>query len=95
MVPPTLRRLLSSCRPASSNGNGWGGGVSRKATGLGRRWLARFEEWQIMTPKIRDRQKIYSRDDLIIGKIIVDMDRIGLGLRQGFDPEALKCCRSL
>lgn len=48
-----------------------------------------------MTPKIRDRQKIYSRDDLIIGKIIVDMDRIGLGLRQGFDPEALKCCRSL
>jgi hypothetical protein len=48
-----------------------------------------------MTPKIRDGQKIYSRDDLINGKIIVDMDRIGLGPRQGFDPEALKCCRSL
>ncbi|MGO9021053.1 MAG: hypothetical protein ACLQVJ_22150 [Syntrophobacteraceae bacterium] len=29
------------------------------------------------------------------GKIIVDMDRIGLGPRQGFDPEALKYCRSL
>jgi DNA-binding transcriptional MerR regulator len=67
----------------------------RKATGLGRRWLAKFEEWRIITPKIRDGQKIYSQDDLTIGKVIVDMDRIGLGPKDGFDPEALKFYREL
>ncbi len=67
----------------------------RKATGLGWRWLAKFEEWRIITPKIRDGHKIYSQDDLTIGKVIVDMDRIGLGPKDGFDPEALKYYRDL
>ena len=67
----------------------------RKATGLGRRWLVKFEEWRIITPKIRDGQKFYSQDDLTIGKVIVDMDRIGLGPKDGFDPEALKYYRDL
>ncbi|MBI4963184.1 MAG: MerR family transcriptional regulator [Desulfomonile tiedjei] len=62
----------------------------RKATGLGRRWLAKMEEWRIITPQIRNDQKIYSQDDLTLGKVVVDMDRIGLGPKDGFDPEALK-----
>jgi DNA-binding transcriptional MerR regulator len=67
----------------------------RKATGLGRKWLARMEEWRIITPEVRDGQKVYSQDDLTLGKLVVDMDRIGLGPKDGFDPEALKFYRDL
>jgi len=62
----------------------------RKETGLSRRWLAKMEEWGIITPELREGQKIYSHDDVTLGKVIVDMDRIGLGPKDGFDPEALK-----
>ena len=67
----------------------------RKATGLGRRWLAKMEEWRIITPEMRNGQKIYSQDDLTLGKVVVDMDRIGLGPKDGFDPEALKFYRDM
>jgi len=67
----------------------------RKATGLGRRWLAKMEEWRIITPEIRNGQKTYSQDDLTLGKVIVDMDKIGLGPKDGFDPEALKFYRDM
>ena len=62
----------------------------REATGLGRKWLAKMEEWGIITPEIRDGQKVYSQDDVTLGRVIVDMDRIGLGPKDGFDPEALR-----
>ena len=61
-----------------------------EATGLGRKWLARMEEWKIITPEVRSGQKVYSQDDIALGKLIVEMDNIGLGGREGFDPEALK-----
>ncbi|MDO9262496.1 MAG: hypothetical protein Q7U02_00920, partial [Desulfosalsimonadaceae bacterium] len=32
----------------------------------------------------------FSQDDVIIGKLIADMDRIGIGPRDGFNPEELK-----
>ncbi len=67
----------------------------RKATGLGRRWLAKMEEWRIITPDVRNGQKIYSQDDLTLGKVVVDMDRIGLGPKDGFDPEALRFYRDM
>jgi DNA-binding transcriptional MerR regulator len=67
----------------------------RQATGLGRRWLAKMEEWRIITPEIRNGQKIYSQDDLTLGKVVVDMDKIGLGPKDGFDPEALKLYRDM
>jgi DNA-binding transcriptional MerR regulator len=72
-----------------------GEGQFRKTTGLGRRWLAKMEEWRIITPEIRNGQKIYSQDDLTLGKVVVDMDRIGLGPKDGFDPEALKVYRDM
>ncbi|MEJ5376272.1 MAG: MerR family transcriptional regulator [bacterium] len=62
----------------------------RNATGLGRKWLAKMEQWGIITPEIRDGEKIYSQDDVTLGRVVVDMDRIGLGPKDGFDPEALK-----
>jgi DNA-binding transcriptional MerR regulator len=67
----------------------------RKATGLGRLWLAKMEEWRIITPEIRNGQKSYSQDDLTLGKVVVDMDKFGLGPKDGFDPEALKVYRDM
>ncbi len=61
-----------------------------KNTGLGLKWLARLEEWQVITPEIRGDQKVYSQDDVILGRVVVDMDKMGLGPKQGFDAAALK-----
>jgi hypothetical protein len=49
-----------------------------------------MEEWEIITPEIRNGQKVYAQDDITLGKLIVEMDTIGLGAIEGFDPEALK-----
>ena len=62
----------------------------REATGLGRKWLAKMEEWKIITPEVRSGQKVYSQDDIALGKLIVEMDNIGFGPKDGFDPGALK-----
>jgi DNA-binding transcriptional MerR regulator len=62
----------------------------RNETGLGRKWLAKMEGWEIINPEVRDGMKIYSQDDITLGKLIVKMDDIGLGPKDGFDPEALK-----
>ena len=61
-----------------------------QATGLGKKWLSKMEEWKIITPEVRGGQKVYSQDDIALGKLIVEMDTIGLGAIEGFDPEALK-----
>jgi DNA-binding transcriptional MerR regulator len=62
----------------------------RETTGLGRKWLAKMEEWNILTPEVRNGHKVYSQDDIALGKLVVEMDNIGLGPKDGFDPEALK-----
>jgi DNA-binding transcriptional MerR regulator len=67
----------------------------REATGLGRKWLAKMEEWGIINPEQRDGHRVYSQDDVTLGKVVVDMDRIGLGPKDGFDPEALRHYRNL
>jgi DNA-binding transcriptional MerR regulator len=61
-----------------------------KATGLGRKWLSKMEEWRIITPEVHHGEKVYSQDDITLGKLIVEMDHIGLGAVEGFDPEALR-----
>jgi DNA-binding transcriptional MerR regulator len=61
-----------------------------EATGLGRKWLGKMEEWKIITPEVHNGQKVYSQDDITLGKLIVEMDNIGLGPKDGFNPEALK-----
>jgi DNA-binding transcriptional MerR regulator len=64
--------------------------VFRKTTGLGAKWLAKFEEWGVIAFKKDGEEKIYSQDDVIIGKLIVDLDRAGFGPKDGFDPENMK-----
>jgi len=63
----------------------------RQTTGLGKKWLAKAEEWGVITPEVRkDGEALYSQDDIAIGKLMVDMDRLGFGPRDGFDPEDLR-----
>ena len=62
-----------------------------QATGLNFKWLAKMEEWGVITPTVHENgQKVYSQDDVSLGKVIVDMDRVGMGPKDGFDPEALR-----
>lgn len=62
----------------------------REATGLGWKWLNKAEEWGVITPENRSGELIYSPDDLAVGKLMVDMDRLGFGPKDGFDPEDLR-----
>ncbi|MDA8404803.1 MAG: MerR family transcriptional regulator [Desulfobacteraceae bacterium] len=60
------------------------------ATGLSERWLSQMIEWEIIAAGKREKEDFFSQDDVIIGKLIADMDRIGIGPRDGFNPEELK-----
>jgi len=64
--------------------------VFRKATGLSRKWLATMEEWGVITAEVRNGQPVYSQDDVILGKLLVDMDRIGFGPKDGYNAEDIK-----
>jgi DNA-binding transcriptional MerR regulator len=59
-------------------------------TGLGRKWLAAAKEWGVITPEVRNGEKVFSSDDVAIGKVMVEMDRAGTGPQEGFDPEVLR-----
>lgn len=62
----------------------------REATGLSQRWLAQMEQWGVITPHFEAGEPVYSRDDVIIGRLLVDMDRLGFGPKDGHDPENIK-----
>jgi DNA-binding transcriptional MerR regulator len=61
-----------------------------KTTGLSEKWLLKMQEWNVITSEKQNDEDFYSQDDVIIGKLIADMDRIGIGPRDGFNPEELK-----
>ena len=61
-----------------------------KTTGLGEKWLAKMEKWGVITPHQRNGQSFYSQDNVIIAKLLVEMDRIGVGPRDGFDPGEIR-----
>ncbi|MFW6333708.1 MAG: MerR family transcriptional regulator [Desulfosalsimonas sp.] len=60
------------------------------ATGISGKWLDKMEQWGIITGENRSARHCYARDDVIIGKLLVDMERAGLGPRDGFNPEDLR-----
>ena len=62
----------------------------REATGLGFKWLNQAEQWGVITPEYRNDDVIYSPDDLAVGKLMVDMDHLGFGPKDGFEPEDLR-----
>ena len=61
-----------------------------QTTGLGRKWIRKAEEWGLIEPRELDGQPVYSLDDIAIAKLMVDMDRIGFGPKDGHDPEDLR-----
>jgi len=62
-----------------------------QATGLGKKWLAKAEEWSVITPEVpEDGEAVFSPDDVAVGKLMVDMDRLGFGPKDGHDPEDLR-----
>ena len=61
-----------------------------KATGMAKKWIAEFEKWGVISSVVREGQKIYSQDDVIIGKLLVDLDRAGFGPKDGVDPESAR-----
>jgi hypothetical protein len=60
------------------------------ATGISEKWLDKMEQWGIITSEDQNGQPFYSQDDVIIGRLLVDMDKIGIGPRDGFDPAELR-----
>lgn len=60
------------------------------ATGISEKWLDKMEQWGIITSEEQNGRRFYSQDDVIIGKLLVDMDGIGIGPRDGFDPAELR-----
>ena len=61
-----------------------------RLTELGRKWLAKAIEWGIIEPEKQDGELVFSTEDVAIGKLMVEMDRVGMGPKDGFDPEVLR-----
>lgn len=64
-----------------------------KATNLGIYWIEKIEEWGIITPEPSESGPVYKRDDVIIGRLIADMDNLGFGPKDGYDPAELSRIR--
>ena len=60
-----------------------------EATGLGPKWVDRMEEWGVISAESRNGQLVYSQDDVIIGKLVVAIEKLGFGPKEGFDPSTL------
>ncbi len=61
-----------------------------EATGLGRKWLEVMEDWGVLAAESRGGRPAYSADDVILARLIVDMDRLGFGPKDGYNPRELK-----
>lgn len=59
-------------------------------TGLGPKWLAAAEEWGVITPEVRSGEKVFSSEDVAIGRVMVAFDKAGTGPKAGFDPGVLR-----
>ena len=49
-----------------------------------------MEKWGVITADYENGEPVYSPDDVIIGRLLVDMDNLGFGPRDGYDPKDLK-----
>jgi DNA-binding transcriptional MerR regulator len=58
-------------------------------TGMTRKRLKDFERFGIISPTLRRNRKVYSQDDISIGKAIGAMRRIGLSHEKGFRLDGL------
>lgn len=61
-----------------------------RETGLDEKWLDQMETWGVIASRQRNGKRIYSRDDVVIGKLIKDMGGSGFNSKEGYNPEELK-----
>jgi DNA-binding transcriptional MerR regulator len=62
----------------------------REITGLSNKWQTKFEEWGVIGYELRAGEPVYSSDDVILSKLIVGMDQLGFGPKDGYKPEDLR-----
>ncbi|MCB2189549.1 MAG: MerR family transcriptional regulator [Deltaproteobacteria bacterium] len=58
-----------------------------EATGLAPRWLPVLKEWGLISSDTKDGVNVYTQDDISIGKVMVNMAKIGINRRMGFKAE--------
>lgn len=58
-----------------------------KATGLAARWLPILKKWNLISSNTQDGQNVYSQDDIIVGKVMVSMAKLGIHRGNNFKPE--------
>lgn len=58
-----------------------------KTTSLAARWLPVFREWNLISPKQENGENVYSQDDIIIAKVMVNMAKLGIHRGNKFKPE--------
>lgn len=61
-----------------------------EATGMAKKWIVKFIEWGVITPDSLDGRDVYSQDDVILGRLLVDLDRAGFGPKDGVNPAVVK-----
>jgi DNA-binding transcriptional MerR regulator len=61
-----------------------------EATGLNPKYVPRFKNWGYISDKVADDENVYSQDDVIIGKVLVHMHKLGLNRKNNFPPEQLQ-----
>ncbi|MFP4476904.1 MAG: MerR family transcriptional regulator [Desulfatibacillaceae bacterium] len=58
-----------------------------EATGMAQRWIPTLKEWGLISSNVENGESVYTQDDIIIGKVMVNMARIGINRANGFSPE--------
>ena len=58
-------------------------------TGIGEKWIEKLEEWDILTARDDNGLETFSGDDVIIARLIINMDNLGFGPKDGYDPSNL------
>ncbi len=59
------------------------------ATGIDAAWLDRMEGCGVIAPEMDGDEPAYTPDDVLMGKLIAEMDKTGVGPNNGFAVEAL------
>ncbi len=58
-----------------------------EATGLAPRWLPTLKDWGLISSVEKKGIHVYSQDDICVGKVMVNMAKMGINRRQNFKPE--------
>jgi DNA-binding transcriptional MerR regulator len=59
-------------------------------TGLADELLNQLEEWAVIDPEVSNGERVYSNQDVIVGRLVSEFVRLGFGPESGTDPVNLK-----